>query len=232
MQTLLAKSSNVGAVKVALELDEEALWQQYRAVGFGQLTGSGFPGEREGKLDSYTVWNKTQRATMAYGYGMSTTALQLARAYSVIANDGVLLPVSFIASNKVGSNYRIMSSETASTVRGMLKAVVSVDGTGSRAMMQSYSAAGKTGTSKKSHNGEYSDEKYVSLFAGMAPADEPEIVVVAVIDEPGRHGYYGGVVAGPLFSKVAEGSLRLMNVPPDKFNYKHKDLLLVGAKDK
>jgi cell division protein FtsI (penicillin-binding protein 3) len=232
MQTLLAKSSNVGAVKVALELDEEALWQQYRAVGFGQLTGSGFPGEREGKLDSYTVWNKTQRATMAYGYGMSTTALQLARAYSVIANDGVLLPVSFIASNKVSSNYRIMSSETASTVRGMLKAVVSVDGTGSRAMMQSYSAAGKTGTSKKSHNGEYSDEKYVSLFAGMAPADEPEIVVVAVIDEPGRHGYYGGVVAGPLFSKVAEGSLRLMNVPPDKFNYKHKDLLLVGAKDK
>ena len=232
MQTLLAKSSNVGAVKVALKLDGETLWQQYQAVGFGRLTGSGFPGEREGKLDSYTVWNKTQRVTMAYGYGMSTTALQLARAYSVIANDGKLLPVSFIASNKVDSSHRIMSSETASTIKEMLKAVVSAEGTGSRAMMQSYSAAGKTGTSKKSLDGQYSDAKYISLFAGMAPADKSEIVVVAVIDEPTRHGYYGGAVAGPLFSKVAEGSLRLMNVPPDKFNYQQKDLLLVGARDK
>ena len=232
MRTLLAKSSNVGAVKVALKLDDELVWQQYQAVGFGRLTGSGFPGEREGKLDSYTVWNKSQRATMAYGYGMSATALQLARAYSVIANNGVLLPVSFIASDRVDTAQRIMSSETAATVRDMLKAVVSAEGTGRAAIMQSYTAAGKTGTSKKSQDGEYTEAKYVSLFAGMAPADKAEIVVVAVIDEPTRHGYYGGAVAGPLFSKVAEGSLRLMNVPPDRFNYKHKNLLFVEAGEK
>ncbi|MEM7304305.1 MAG: penicillin-binding protein 2 [Pseudomonadota bacterium] len=229
MQTLLAKSSNVGAVKVALKLDEEVVWKQYQAVGFGSLTGSGFPGEREGKLDSYTVWSKTQRATMAYGYGMSTTALQLARAYSVIANDGILLPVSFVAHHEAVSSQRIMSPQIANTLKNMLRAVVSPEGTGRQAMMQSYSAAGKSGTSKKSEGGEYAEAKYISLFAGMAPADQPEIVVVAVIDEPTRHGYYGGAVAGPLFAKVSEGSLRLMNVPPDKVNFKRNNLLLVEA---
>ena len=231
MQKLLAKSSNVGAVKVALKLDEETVWSQYQSVGFGQLTGSGFPGEREGKLDSHTVWNKTQRATMAYGYGMSATALQLARAYSVIARDGVLLPTSFLASSQANSAYRVMSVKTASTIREMLKTVVSNDGTGGDASMQSYTAAGKTGTSKKSLGGQYTEEKYISLFAGMAPAKQAKIIVVAVIDEPTQEGYYGGVVAGPLFSKVAEGSLRLMNVPPDKFNHKKNDLLLVGARE-
>ena len=231
MRTLLVKSSNVGAVKVALKLNEEILWDQYQAVGFGQLSGSGFPGEREGKLDNYTVWSKSQRATMAYGYGMSTTALQLARAYSVIARDGVLLPVSFIANDQADSAERIMSSKTAATVREMLKGVVSAEGTGRRASMQTYTSAGKTGTSKKSLGGQYTEEKYISLFAGMAPAKQSKIVVVAVIDEPTQNGYYGGEVAAPLFSKISEGALRLMNVPPDKFSHERNDYFLVDARD-
>ncbi|MEM8845412.1 MAG: penicillin-binding protein 2, partial [Pseudomonadota bacterium] len=231
MKTLLVKSSNVGAVKVALKLNEEILWDQYQAVGFGQLSGSGFPGEREGKLDSYTVWSKSQRVTMAYGYGMSTTALQLARAYSVIASDGVLLPISFIANDQPDSAQRIMSSKTATKVREMLKGVVSAEGTGRRASMQTYTAAGKTGTSKKSLGGQYTEEKYISLFAGMAPVKQSKIVVVAVIDEPTQDGYYGGEVAAPLFSKVSEGALRLMNVPPDKFSRDRNDYFLVDARD-
>ncbi len=233
MQTILAKSSNVGAVRVALKMTPEDVWNQYQSVGFGQLTGSGFPGERAGKLASYTNWNTTQRATIAYGYGMSTTALQLARAYSAIANDGVLLPMSFVVNDQAVSGYRVMSGRTAKSVREMLQKAVSAQGTGNRASMQGYTAAGKTGTSRKSQNGSYSQDNYIALFAGMAPANKPKIVVVALIDQPVKEeGYYGGEVAAPLFARVAEGSLRLMNVPPNIIDSKKRGLLLTGVKEK
>ena len=232
-QTILAKSSNVGAVKVALNIDEEVVWGQYQAVGFGQLTGSGFPGERDGKLDSYTIWSKTQRATMAYGYGLSTTAMQLARAYSVIANDGVLMPASFIVNERPVSGQRVMTKRTARAVREMLQGVLDESGTGSRASLQNYSAAGKTGTSRKAQSGGYSEDNYIALFAGMAPATVPKIVVVTLIDQPlKQEGYYGGEVAAPLFAKVAEGSLRLMNVPPDMFKQNSNDSMLVSVREK
>ena len=227
LKTLLSKSSNVGAVRVALNMSQEQVWSQYQSVGFGQLTGSGFPGERAGKLASYTNWNKTQRATIAYGYGMSTTAMQLARAYSVIANDGVLLPTSFIVNNQAVSGQRVMSGRTAKAVRNMLKGVLAKSGTGSRASMKGYTAAGKTGTSRKAQQGGYSKDNYIALFAGMAPADNPEIVVVVVIDQPlKQEGYYGGEVAAPLFSRVTEGSLRLLNVAPSVINENKRGLLL------
>ncbi len=230
LQTLLSKSSNVGAVRVALKMSQEQVWSQYQAVGFGQLTGSGFPGERAGKLASYSHWNKTQRATIAYGYGMSTTAMQLARAYSVIANDGVLLPTSFVVNDQAVTGQRVMSGRTAKAVRTMLKGVLAKSGTGSLASMQGYTAAGKTGTSRKAQDGGYSKDKYIALFAGMAPADNPKVVVVAVVDQPFKQaGYYGGEVAAPLFSRVTEGSLRLMNVAPNIINDKKRGLLFTQA---
>ncbi|MFK8027392.1 MAG: peptidoglycan D,D-transpeptidase FtsI family protein [Gammaproteobacteria bacterium] len=233
MKTILSKSSNVGAVRVALKMSQEQVWSQYQSVGFGQLTGSGFPGERAGKLDSYANWNKTQRATLAYGYGMSATALQLARAYSVIANDGVLLPASFVVNDQVPAGQRVMSGRTAKAIRSMLKGVLSKEGTGSRASMQGYSAAGKTGTSRKSQSGGYSKDNYIALFAGMAPADAPKVVVVALIDQPVKEdGYYGGEVAAPIFSRVTEGALRLMNVAPNLIDDKKRGLLLTGSREK
>ena len=233
MKGILTKSSNVGAVRIALKMPQEQLWAQYQSVGFGQLTGSGFPGERAGKLDSYTNWNATQRATMAYGYGMSTTALQLARAYSVIANDGVLLPASFVVNEHAPAGQRVMSGRTAKAVREMLKGVLTKEGTGSRASMQGYSAAGKTGTSRKSQGGGYSKDNYIALFAGMAPADNPKVVVVALIDQPiKKDGYYGGEVAAPLFSRITEGALRLMNVPPNLIDDEKRGLLLTGSQER
>lgn len=227
MKTLLSKSSNVGAVRVALKMSEEQVWGQYQAVGFGQLTGSGFPGERAGKLANYSNWNKTQRATIAYGYGMSATAMQIARAYSVIANDGVLLPASFVLNDQAVTGQRVMSGRTAKTVRNMLKGVLEKSGTGSRASMQGYTAAGKTGTSRKAQDGGYSKDNYIALFAGMAPADNPKVVVVAVVDQPLKQGgYYGGEVSAPLFSRVTEGSLRLLNVAPNIVNDKKRGLLM------
>lgn len=232
IQTILVKSSNVGAVRVALKMSEEEVWNQYQAVGFGQLTGSGFPGERAGKLDNYTQWNEAQRATLAYGYGISGTALQLARAYSVIARDGVLLPTSFIANKESASGYRVMSAKTAKQIRNMLHHVVSKQGTAHRAMMESYTAAGKTGTSRKLNKGEYLDNQHVSLFAGMAPAKQPRIVVVVVIDQPTRGGYYGGDVAAPIFSRITDGTLRLLNMAPEHVDHSKRGLILTEVKSK
>ena len=230
LRTILSKSSNVGAVRVALKMSQEQVWSQYQSVGFGQLTGSGFPGERAGKLVNYANWNKTQRATLAYGYGMSTTAMQLARAYSVIANNGVLLPASFLVNEQPVSGQRVMSGRTAAAVRTMLKGVLTESGTGSRASMQGYTAAGKTGTSRKAQDGGYSQDNYIALFAGMAPADQPKVVVVTLIDQPHKKdGYYGGEVAAPLFSRVTEGSLRLLNVAPNIINHERRALLMTEA---
>jgi len=218
LATLIAKSSNVGAVKVALSMDPSQIWSIYQAVGFGQLSGSGITGESEGELKNYSEWNKLQHATIAYGYGLSTTTLQLARAYSVFANRGVLYPVSFIVQQEKPLGIRVMSAETAQAVLHMMQAVISAGGTGHRARMKAYSSAGKTGTSKKSIQGGYSDTDYVALFAGLAPFKQPKIVVVVMIDTPTQNGYAGGQVAAPVFANIAEGTLRLMNVVPDQIN--------------
>jgi cell division protein FtsI (penicillin-binding protein 3) len=199
-------------------MDPSQIWSIYQAVGFGQLSGSGITGESEGELKNYSEWNKLQHATIAYGYGLSTTTLQLARAYSVFANRGVLYPVSFIVQQEKPLGIRVMSAETAQAVLHMMQAVISAGGTGHRARMKAYSSAGKTGTSKKSIQGGYSDTDYVALFAGLAPFKQPKIVVVVMIDTPTQNGYAGGQVAAPVFANIAEGTLRLMNVVPDQIN--------------
>jgi cell division protein FtsI (penicillin-binding protein 3) len=213
---VISKSSNVGTSKIALSMPRENLWRLYRDLGFGQLTGVGFPGEQSGTLNHFTSWSDFEYATHSFGYGVSMTALQLARAYAVLAADGLRRPVSLLRlDGPPAEQKRILSAETCRRVRAMLELVVSRKGTGSRASVPNYRIAGKTGTARKIIGGRYASRRYRALFAGMAPASRPRLVMVVVVDDPrGRH-YYGGRVAAPVFSKVMNGALRLLNIAPD-----------------
>ena len=213
---ILAKSSNVGVSKVGLSLSPSQLWKCFHDVGFGQYTGVQFPGEVPGALRDHFNLRRFEQATLSFGYGLSTTALQLARAYAVLANDGVL-PVASLLNDQINEvPVRAMSAATAARIRSMLEEVVSPDGTGSRAQVPGFTVAGKTGTVKKLGKAGYVDDKHISIFAGMAPASKPEFVAVVVIHEPEKGGYYGGVVAAPVFASIAENALRILGTQPDK----------------
>ncbi len=215
VSTVITKSSNVGASKIALSLEPEQYWDVLSRFGFGQPTGSGFPGESSGSLSPFNTWSDVEMATLSFGYGLSVTPLQLAQAYSVLATGGVMLPVSFIKVNSSISGKRVMPENVARQVRKMLETVVSANGTGKRAAIRGYRVLGKTGTVHKSVHGGYSDDRYLSLFAGIAPASEPQFAMVVLIDEPQGDSHYGGVVAAPVFSRVMEGTFRILNIPPD-----------------
>jgi len=211
---VIRKSSNVGAAKIALSLPPGALWQSYARVGFGLLTGSGFPGEAQGSLSNYEGWGDFERATLAFGYGLATTPLQLARAYAVIAADGVRPSISYTPAQHGAHGVRVMSIFVARKLRTMLEGVVSIGGTAPMASVEGYKVAGKTGTVHISTAGGYAENRYTSIFAGMAPASHPALMVVVVVEEP-RGEYYGGQVAAPVFSRIMDGGLRLLNVRPD-----------------
>ncbi|NOY63616.1 MAG: penicillin-binding protein 2 [Gammaproteobacteria bacterium] len=211
---VIRKSSNVGVSKIALSLEPEQMRQVFSAVGFGEITDTGFPGESPGLLSGAWSWHDVERATLAYGYGLSVTALQLARAYAVLADGGRIKPVSFLRLEQPPHGEQVLSEQTARQVRVMLEKVVGPGGTGTRARVPGYRVAGKTGTARKSVQGGYV-EQYVSLFAGMAPASDPRLVMVVIINEPGAGGYFGGVVAAPVFSHVMGGALRMLDVAPD-----------------
>jgi cell division protein FtsI (penicillin-binding protein 3) len=218
---VLEKSSNVGISKIVLAMDAEEQWSMYQKLGFGMTTGSGLPGESSGTLSSNAMNNDFERATMAFGYGISVTPLQLAHAYSAIAADGILRPVNFLLDEKTeqGSaveGQRVMSVETARDVRKMMQRVISEEGTGERASVANYSVAGKTGTVHKFVAGGYAEDRYIAIFAGMVPADKPELVMVVMIDEPRNGEYYGGQVAAPVFSQVMSGAMRLFDIAPDR----------------
>ena len=203
----------------------------YQKMGFGMVTGSGFPGEAGGQLSLNALNNDFERASMAFGYGVSVTPLQLAHAYSAIAADGVLHPVNFLydVDRKPGEQVegqRVMSAETAREVRKMMQRVVSDKGTAKRASVANYSVAGKTGTVHKFVAGGYAEDRYLSIFAGMIPADEPELVMVVMIDEPRNGEHFGGLVAAPVFSQVMSGAMRLLDIAPDKIS---KDRLMNAA---
>ena len=212
---VIMKSSNVGISKIALSLDAEQQWGMYQKLGFGVDTGSGFPGEAAGRLSADALNNDFERATLAFGYGVSVTSLQLARAYAAIASGGYLKPVSFLNQEKAPTGERIMSAETAAAVRKMMQQVVSVKGTGKQAKVANYSVAGKTGTVHKFTAGGYAEDRYLSIFTGMVPAEDPKLVMVVMIDEPRNGEYFGGEVSAPVFSKVMAGAMRLLDVPPD-----------------
>jgi cell division protein FtsI (penicillin-binding protein 3) len=215
VSTVITKSSNVGASKIALALEPEQYWDALSRFGFGQPTGSAFPGESSGILSPYNTWSDFEMATMSFGYGLSVTPLQLAQAYSVLATGGVMLPISFLKVNGSVSGKRVLPENIARQVRKMLETVVSAKGTGKRAAIRGYRVIGKTGTVHKSVRGGYSDNRYLSLFAGIAPASEPRFAMVILIDEPRGDSHYGGVVAAPVFSRVMEGAFRILNIPPD-----------------
>lgn len=211
---VIAKSSNIGASKVALSLSPETLWNLFHRLGFGVPTASGFPGEGTGFLGDHRDWRDIQRATLAYGYGLSTTLLQLGQAYQVLANDGVMQPLTLRRIERPGPGERVMSARTAREVLGMLESAVDA-GTGQLARVSGYRVAGKTGTVHKSVAGGYAEDRYLSLFAGMLPASAPRLVAVVVVDEPGRGEYFGGRVAAPVFARAMADALRLLDIPPD-----------------
>ncbi len=215
LSTIVQRSSNVGASKIALALAPEELWQTFSRFGFGEVSGAAFPGEAAGVLNHYFEWGEVHKATLSYGYGISVTALQLARAYAAIANDGKLPRITFEAVDGRAQATRVISEEVSVKVRRMLEMVVTSGGTGTRAQLDGYRVAGKTGTVRKVTPSGYSEDRYVALFAGMAPMSSPRIVTVVVIDEPNAGEYYGGKVAAPAFAEITQGALRLMGVAPD-----------------
>ncbi len=211
---IIAKSSNVGMSHIALKVGGEVIRNTLSRFGLGQSTGIGFPGEAVGVLPVHVRWKPVEVATMSYGYGLSVTALQLAQAYMVLANGGIRYPVTLLKHDRQPQGVRVISSRVAGQVRSMLRAVVK-EGTGTRAQMALYQAAGKTGTVHIVGRNGYEKSAYKSIFAGMAPADDPRIVCVVVVDAPKGNQYYGGEVAAPVFSRVMSESLRLLNVRPD-----------------
>jgi cell division protein FtsI (penicillin-binding protein 3) len=215
LATILARSSNVGVGKLALDLDQHQLWTVLTGFGIGRLTESGFPGESAGVLNDPEFWRPVGQATMAYGYGLSVTTLQLAQAYATIAAEGIERPVSLLAVDSAPTGRRVVSATTASAVKNMLETVVSARGTGLRAAIPNYRVAGKTGTAWKAGVGGYSKDRYLAVFAGLAPVSDPKLVAVVVIDEPRGEDYYGGEVAAPVFSNIVAGALRLLAVAPD-----------------
>lgn len=215
VSTVIQKSSNVGASKISLSIPPADLWNMLTRAGFGETTGSGFPGESAGLLNYYTHWRKIERATLAYGYGLAVTPLQLAHAYTAIADEGCMPSISFLRENKAPGCRRVMTVKTAREVLRMMERVVHKGGTGVHAEVPGYKVAGKTGTVKQAADGGYDANRYIAVFAGMAPATDPRLVMAVVISDP-RHGsYYGGLVAAPVFERIMAGALRLLDIAPD-----------------
>jgi len=210
---VIAKSSNVGASKMALSLEPEFLWRTLNGVGFGTSSGVGLPGESTGRLSDPRNWRDIERATLAFGYGLSVNVLQLARAYSVLAADGILRPLSITRVEGSVPGYRVMAIDTAREVRKMLLRVTT-EGTGRAAAIDGYPVAGKTGTVHKATARGYAEDRYLSLFAGMLPAGKPELVAVVVIDEPQSGEHFGGRVAAPIFSRVLAEAARVLGLTP------------------
>ncbi|HEY5559749.1 MAG TPA: penicillin-binding transpeptidase domain-containing protein [Steroidobacteraceae bacterium] len=211
----LARSSNVAMAKIALSLEPVQLHDTLRSLGFGEVTASGFPGESAGLLSGATHWRPINIATMSYGYGLSVTPLQLAQGYAIIGAEGVLRPMTFRRAQAPVPGKRVLSEKVARDLIGLLEEAVTPAGTGVKAAVPGYRVAGKTGTAWKAEAGGYSENRYLSVFAGVVPASRPRLAVVVMVDEPRGSQYYGGDVAAPVFSAVTSGALRLMSVAPD-----------------
>lgn len=215
---VLKKSSNVAISKIALDIGAQPVYNVMQSVGFGADTGLSFPGERVGNLPMHRKWGQAETATLAYGYGLSVTAVQLAHAYAVLGNHGRNMPLSLIRQDrKADDGAQVIDADISNSVMGMLRAVVEeAGGGGARAQVPGYHVAGKSGTAKKlATGGGYTKSSYRSLFAGVGPVDNPRVAAVVVIDEPSKGGYYGGLVAAPVFGRVMAGALRMLNVRPD-----------------
>ena len=220
VEEVIQKSSNVGTVKMAMQMQPREMWELYTQVGLGQRPQIDFPGAVSGRLRPYKTWRPVEQATMSYGYGLSASLFQLARAYTVFARDGELVPTSILKNHNLPGDVqapgvRVMSPKTAQAVRHMLQMAAGPGGTAPKAQTIGYSVGGKSGTAHKQEGKGYADKKYRSWFVGMAPIDKPRIVVAVMVDEPSDGKYFGGDVAAPVFSEVVQQTLRSMSVPPD-----------------
>lgn len=212
---ILQISSNVGVTKMILTLPPDQLWETLHNVGFGEPTGISFPGEQSGVLVKHNPWGQFTLATLAFGYGMSTTTLQLARAYLALANDGIKKPVSLLKLDHAPAGERVLSSKVVKEMLAMMESVTAKGGTAEAASVPGYRVAGKTGTAKKVGVGGYQKHSYTSSFVGIAPMTNPRLVVAVVIHDPQGKFYYGGFVSGPVFEKIMEGTLRMLDIAPD-----------------
>lgn len=213
---VLQKSSNVGVTKMILSLPPNQLWSLLHRVGFGEITGVGFPGEQSGSLVKRSKWAPFTLATLSFGYGMSVTPIQLAQAYSIFANGGIKIPISLVKIDKAPVGERVIDATLAKQMMALLETVTTAKGaTGELARVPGYLVAGKTGTAKIVGLHGYEKHRYTSTFVGIAPASNPRLVVAVVIHDPQGKQYYGGFVAAPVFEKIMEGALRILNVPPD-----------------
>ena len=214
VEQVIQKSSNIGTAKMALSMSSREMWDMFIALGFGQSPDLGFPGAVAGRVRPYKKWKPIEQATMSYGHGVSVSLLQMARAYTVFARDGELIPVTMFKPDRPAIGTMVMKPQTAQAVRRMLELAAGPEGTAPQAQVEGYRVAGKTGTSRKQENGQYV-KKYVSSFVGMAPASNPRVIVAVMIDEPSNGKYYAGEVAAPVFSRITGDSLRALRVSPD-----------------
>ena len=215
VREVIQKSSNIGTVRLAMQMPPRELWELYSNVGYGQKPQISFPGAITGRLRPYKTWRPIEQATMAYGYGLSASLLQMAHAYTVFARDGEVIPVSLLRQEHAAAGLRVLSPETAREIRKMLQMAAGTGGTAPLAQTIGYSVGGKSGTAHKQEGRGYASNKYRSWFVGMAPIDKPRVIVAVMIDEPSNGVYYGGAVAAPVFSQVVQQTLRMMNVAPD-----------------
>lgn len=212
---VVQKSSNVGTVKMAMQMEPREMWELFSAVGLGQKPQLSFPGLASGRLRPYKSWRPIEQATMSYGYGLSASLFQLARAYTMFARDGELIPSSLTKVTEVPQGVRVFSPEVAREVRKMLNMATIKGGTAPKAQAEGYSVGGKTGTAHKQEGSSYASHKYRAWFVGMAPIWNPRVVVAVMVDEPSRGSYYGGDVAAPVFSEVVQKTLPMLGVLPD-----------------
>ena len=215
VREVIQKSSNIGAVKIALQLQPKDMWEIYTQVGFGQKPQIPFPGAVSGKLRTYKTWRPIEQATMSYGYGLSTSLFQLAQAYTLFAGDGEVIPMSLIKRTEKPVGAKVLSASNASELRSMLHMVTGPGGTAPLAQTMGYSVGGKTGTAHKQEGKGYSAKKYRGFFVGLAPIEQPRIIVAVMIDEPTDGLYFGGDNAAPVFSQTVQQTLRLLGVQPD-----------------
>jgi cell division protein FtsI (penicillin-binding protein 3) len=212
---VIQKSSNIGTAKIAMQLQPQEMWEMFQSVGLGQAPTIGFPGAVAGRLRPYKNWVPIDQATMSYGYGLSASLFQMARAYTIFARDGELVPTTIYKTNATPKGTQVISAKTAIQMREMLELVTQTGGTATTAQTLGYRVGGKTGTAHKVEGKGYAGNKYRGFFVGMAPMSAPRIVVAVMVDEPSAGGYYGGVVAAPAFANIVAGTLRSMNVLPD-----------------
>ncbi len=215
VEGVVQKSSNVGTTKIAMQMPAREMWETFSALGFGQKPAITFPGAVSGRLRPYKSWRPIEQATMSYGYGLSASLFQMARSYTVFANGGQVIQATMLKSDKPAVGVPVFSERTANQVRKMLQMAAGPGGTGQKAQTVGYSVGGKSGTARKQVGKSYAAGKYRAWFTGLAPVDNPRIIVAVMIDEPSNGVIYGGAVAAPVFSEVVQQSLRLMGVPPD-----------------